>query len=292
MRSLFKRRPKLKRERTISVVREYFELIVEVLVFVFFINTFLLQSFVIPTGSMEDTLLIGDHLLVSKVAYSRSLSGLERRLLPQIPLRRGLVVTFKAPPNPDDPEEDRALLSLYRDWAASGNPSDKAPYPPSAKEYVKRIIGLPGEAIRIEDKKVFINGTRLAEPYAFFKVSDASRDGSAVFPPDAWFSGSGYFPPRFRAALVMTEQGKAFKIPDGYYFCMGDNRDNSFDCRYWGPVPADYIIGKPWRIYWSYDSDSAEYLAPGFIHKIRDLALTGVRFFTRTRWQRSGKPIR
>jgi signal peptidase I len=73
---------------------------------------------------------------------------------------------------------------------------------------------------------------------------------------------------------------------------MGDNRDNSYDCRFWGPVPFDYIIGKPWRIYWSYQSNSDEYLTPGFIYKIKDLALTIVRFFTHTRWDRTVKAIK
>jgi signal peptidase I len=234
MKPLFKRKPKEKKPRTVSVFREYFELIAETLIYVFFVMTFLMQSFVIPSGSMEDTLLVGDHLFVNKVSYSRSLNKLDRIFLPQEKIRRGMVVTFKAPPDME-------------------------------KEFVKRVVGLPGETIRIVNKKVFINGKALDEPYTYFKdsnIEDSYRDNY----PD-------------------------YRVPEGFYFCMGDNRDNSYDCRYWGPVPADYIIGKPWRIYWSYDSTSAEYLTPGVAHKVKDLFNTVINFFSKTRWTRTIRKI-
>ncbi len=134
MKNPFKRTPKVKQPRTVSIGREYFELIVETLIYVFFVNTFLLQSFVIPTPSMENTLLVGDHLLVSKVAYSNSISKVDNCLLPQERIQRGMIVTFKAPPDME-------------------------------KEYVKRVIGMPGDRLRISDKNVFINGRPLAETY-------------------------------------------------------------------------------------------------------------------------------
>ena len=232
--NLFKKEPKIKKPREVGVFREYFELIAETLVYVFFVTTFLLQSFVIPTSSMEDTLLVGDHLLVNKVAYSRSISALDRLVLPQTEITRGMIVTFKAPPEME-------------------------------KEFVKRVIALPGESISIENKKVFINGKPLAEPYVYFKDPNIENGFRDNFPP--------------------------YKVPEGNFFCMGDNRDNSFDCRYWGPVPADYIIGKPWRIYWSYDSTSAEYLTPGIFNKVKDLVLTVVNFFGKTRWSRTIKKV-
>lgn len=253
---LFQSKPKEKKTRTVGLFREYFELIAETLVFVFFVMTFLLQSFVIPTSSMEDTLLIGDHLLVDKIAYSRSLTGLERLLLPQTPIRRGMIVTFKAPHD-------------------------------LGKEYVKRVIGLPGETVQLIEKKVYINGRLLPEPYVYFK-GYGSIDN---FPPANAMDWYYTFPFEFRSSLADTPFGKAFRVPQGHYFCMGDNRDNSSDCRYWGPVPADYIVGKPWRIYWSYDSTSSEYLTPGIAHKARDLFQTALSFFSKTRWNRTIKKV-
>jgi signal peptidase I len=225
---------KEKQKRDVGVFRDFFELISETLIYVFFVITFLVQSFVIPTGSMQDNILIGDHILVDKVSYSHSLGFLDGFWFPQTEIKRGMIVTFKSP----------AELE---------------------KEYVKRAIGLPGERIKIIDKKVYIDGKPLAEPYVFFKdpnVEDSYRDN---FPE--------------------------FKIPDDHYFCMGDNRDNSYDSRYWGPVHKDLMIGKPWRIYWSYKSSTSEYLTPGLWHKIKEIGKTLLNFFTKTRWERSLKKI-
>jgi len=219
-----------KPEREISLYRVYFELITETLVYVFFVMTFLLQSFVIPTGSMQDNILIGDHILVDKVAYSYSFGILDGFMFPQLKIKRGMIVTFKSPAEMD-------------------------------KEYVKRVIGLPGETIKIINKKVYINGEPQDEPFTFYKdphIENSYRDN---FPE--------------------------FKIPENHYFCMGDNRDNSYDSRFWGPVPAHYIIGKPWRIYWSYESTTDEYLTPGFWQKIKDIGKTFWNFFTKTRWERT-----
>ena len=222
------------KRKEMGFFREYFELITETLIYVFFVMTFLLQSFVIPTGSMEENLLIGDHLLVDKVSYSRSLSPIDRLVFPQKEIKRGMIVTFKSPAEME-------------------------------KEYVKRVIGEPGDRIRIENKKVFINGKLLVEPYTFFKDKNIVRG--------------------------QRDNMEEYLIPEKSYFCMGDNRDNSYDSRFWGPVPADYIVGKPWRVYWSFTSTSDEYLTPGFFHKIKDLFNTVVNFFSKTRWERTGMKI-
>jgi len=215
---------------------EYVELIAETLIYVFFVMTFLLQSFVIPTGSMEDTLLIGDHLLVDKVSYSRDGDGVPGNfLLPQVPIRRGMIVTFKSPAEME-------------------------------KEYVKRVIALPGETISIHNKVVSINGEPLNEKYTYFRdprIQNGYRDN---FPE--------------------------YTVPAGHYFCMGDNRDHSFDSRYWGTVPADYIIGKPWRLYWSYTANTDDYMAPGILNQLKSIGRTIVHFFSRTRWDRSLKRVR
>jgi signal peptidase I len=231
---------KTEKKRDVGVFREYFELISETLIYVFFVMTFLLQSFVIPTSSMEDNILVGDHILVDKVAYSHSLGTLDGFFFPQEKIQRGMIVTFKAPPEME-------------------------------KEYVKRVIALPGERIKIIDKKIYIDDNPLNESYTYFKspyTSDSQRDNLPEF-----------------------------TVPENYYFCMGDNRDNSYDSRYWGPVPADNIVGKPWRIYWSIKSTTEEYLTPGenwkekMKNKSVDIWKTILNFPTKTIWKRTFKKI-
>ncbi|MGE5343295.1 MAG: signal peptidase I [Candidatus Omnitrophota bacterium] len=213
-----------------GLFHESLEMISETLLYVFFVMTFLLQSFVIPTGSMLENILIGDHILVDKVAYSPSLGNIDRLMLPHLHIQRGMIVTFKSPPDLE-------------------------------KEYVKRVIALPGERIKIINKKVYINGKMLNEPYTYFKdpnIEEGQRDNFSEF-----------------------------LVPAGHYFCMGDNRDNSYDSRYWGTVPAEFIIGKPWRVYWSYDSSTEEYLTSDFWYKVKDIGKTLVGFISKTRWNRT-----
>lgn len=248
-----------KKKQGVTLFREYIELIAEVVIFVFFINAFLLQTYVIPSSSMEDTMLVGDHLFVDKVAYSRSLGALDRLFLPQHAIERGMIVTFSGPSEINKGMEPKNL--------------------------VKRVIALPGDTIRVDRDLVYINGKVIDEPYRVFK----DRPPMGVFPPDSPFLWHSEFPSQFRDSLVGTPNGKAFKVPEGYYFCMGDNRNHSFDSRSWGPVPEQYIIGKPWRVYWSYESTSYEYLTTGFLHKVKDFFKTIANFFTRTRWNRTFK---
>lgn len=270
------------KEKKVSVLREYIEMIIEVLVMVFFINSFLLQSQTVPTGSMEDNMLIGDHLLVNRVAYASSISSWDRIVFPRLDVGRGMIVTFKGPPEME-------------------------------KDYVKRVIALPGETVRIEGRNVYVNGTLLDEPYAFFKggisiggdsfplktprILDAM--GNITYLPFYLLDKQGFidvvrtrdFCNRFKNCVeIEKETGlPVFRVPKHYYFCMGDNRDNSYDCRFWGPVPEDYILGQPWRVFWSYKSTTADYLTPGVTHKIKDILSTFIHFFTRTRWDRTFK---
>lgn len=237
----------------------YVEVVVEVILFVFFINAFLLQTYVIPSPSMENSMLIGDHLVVDKVGYSRSINGLDRLFLPQVKIKRGMIVTFSGPSEINNQQE--------------------------AKNLVKRVIALPGQTIRIQENKVYIDGQPIDEPYACFKYGG----GMANFPPlyaDFWHPE---FPHKYRDSVVDTPQGKAFLVPQGHYFCMGDNRNNSFDSRCWGPLPENYVIGRPWRVYWSFASTSTEYQTTGFVEKMKDLLHTITGFFTRTRWERTFK---
>ncbi|MFN3323532.1 MAG: signal peptidase I [Bryobacteraceae bacterium] len=216
-------------------------------------TTTLVQAFVIPTGSMEDTLLIGDHLLVDKLSYAPP-GPVSKYLLPYTPVKRGDIIVFR--------------------------------YPVDIRQtFVKRVVAVPGDRLRIEDKQVYLNGARLEEPYKFHKMEyiDSYRDN---FPSE----------PNVRVdegAMEMLERhvvnGEVIVPPD-HYFAMGDNRDSSLDSRYWGFVPRQHIIGKPLIIYWSYDAPTERLASPtiGLDHVI-DLAQN---FFTKTRWNRTFMLIR
>jgi signal peptidase I len=215
-------------------------------------TTTLVQAFVIPTGSMEDTLLIGDHLLVDKLAYAPP-GPVSKHLLPYSDVKRGDIIVFRYP------------IDI-------------------AQTFVKRVIGVPGDRLRLENKQVYLNGKKLVEPYTYHKTEyiDSYRDN---FPGEP---NVGIFPP----AQVMLERnvvkGEVVVPPDNY-FAMGDNRDSSLDSRYWGFVPRKNIIGKPLIIYWSYDAPTEQLASPtiGFDHMV-DLAQ---HFFTKTRWSRTFKLI-
>jgi signal peptidase I len=228
------------------------EWIVTILLLLFGTTT-LVQAFVIPTGSMEDTLLIGDHLLVDKLAYSPP-GAVSRYLLPYQPVHRGDIIVFRYP------------VDLQ-------------------KTFVKRVIGVPGDRIRIAGKHVYLNGKLLKEPYVYFKTGylDSYRDN---FPSD----------PNTRVderALEMLENSVVsgeLVVPPDSYFVMGDNRDFSMDSRYWGFVPRDNVIGKPILIYWSYDAPTERLVSSGIdLSHISDLARN---FFSKTRWSRSFQLIR
>ncbi len=206
----------------------------EIMLLLFFINTFLVQSFVIPSGSMQNNLLIGDHLLVDKFSYSQAVDRFDSLIFPRRDIDRGMIVTFKSPVEPD-------------------------------KEYVKRVIGLPGERICIKRNTVYINGSPLKEGYVFFMENHPGQ-----------YHGEN-----------MSE----YEIPAGNYFCMGDNRWNSSDSRFWGPVHRDLIVGKPWLIYWSFDARRDEYLGKNLFDRLKSIGLTAIHFFSKTRWERTIKPL-
>ncbi|HLG56761.1 MAG TPA: signal peptidase I [Vicinamibacterales bacterium] len=187
-----------------STIREYFESICVAVVLAFFVRTFVVQAFKIPTGSMENNLLIGDHLLVDKFVFAPTLTSLEKILLPIDDIRRGDIIVFKFP---EDPERD----------------------------FIKRVIALPGETLQLRNKKVFINDTPLDEPYVHF-----------LFPPADGTSGA----PEVSDPDVRVNYGPV-TVPADHYFMMGDNRDNSQDSRYWGFLPREYVKGKALFVYFS-----------------------------------------
>jgi signal peptidase I len=187
---------------------------------------------------MANNLLIGDHLLVNKFVYGPTLSGVERTLLPIDGIERRDVVVFKYP---EEPERD----------------------------FIKRVIGLPGETIELRNKKVFVNGQPLDEPYVQFLEPPVERR-----PGD----------PDFTDFDVRQQYGPV-TVPADHYFVMGDNRDNSQDSRYWGFLPREYVKGKALMVYWSYEADREDYQQTG-VGQVEGVFSTVTHFFTKTRWGR------
>lgn len=231
------------------------------LLLLLFGTTTLVQAFVIPTGSMQDTLLIGDHLLVDKFAYAPA-GPVSRHILPYENPKHGDIIVFRYPAD-------------------------------VTQTFVKRVIGVPGDRIKMVDGIVYRNGVRLNEPYIYLNAPyDPQRDN---FPGAAM----PYADPQHPLQAVLQEDmlehhvvnGEVVVPPDSY-FAMGDNRDNSLDSRYWGFVPRDYIIGKPLLIYWSYRA-TTEDLTGASVGSLADHFVDlGEHFFTRTRWDRTFRLIR
>jgi signal peptidase I len=185
--------------RNKSVFREYFEAIFIAILLALFIRTFVVQAFKIPSGSMLPTLLIGDHLLVNKFSYGVRIPFSGRLLIPAGQPERGDVVVFRYP-------KDKSI------------------------DYIKRVIGQPGDTVEIRTKKVFINGEPSVDPHAY--ISSGTILSAASSPRD------NFGPVR---------------VPEGRVFVMGDNRDNSYDSRFWGFVDEKDILGKAFMLYWSWD---------------------------------------
>ncbi len=227
-----------------------------------FASTTVAWSYVIPTGSMEDTLLIGDHIIVDKLAYAEP-GTISRFLLPYQNPKRGDVFAFRYPVD-------------------------------VSQTFVKRVIGIPGDRIKIVDNRLYRNGVLLDEPYVFHKSPFVSSY-QANFPPPYVSNGIG---PDSRRELFLRDMlqhhvvnGEVVVPPDSY-FAMGDNRDNSLDSRYWGFVPRQNIIGKPALVFWSYDAPTDELMPSSPKDFGRHLIDVGEHFFTRTRWSRTLRPVR
>ena len=230
-----------------SVFREYFESFAVTLVMAIFGMTFILQAVTVPTGSMQNTILVGDYLLVNKFIFSPG--GQSLPFLPQREIQRGDIIVFKYPGNKVRPEKDSSRgLKAYQ------------------INYVKRVIGLPGETVEFRNNQVFINGELLAEHRI---IGDADDDQSALEtkdvgerkPDEKWDvyysedtmklteAGRSMARPGYEFGV----QGKPMVVPENSFFCMGDSRDNSEDSRYWGFVPRELVIGRAMFVYWSCD---------------------------------------
>jgi signal peptidase I len=206
-----------------GILRDYAETILICVIFVVFTRAFIFQQSKIPSGSMEDTLLIGDYIMVNRYVFSPADSALERALLPVRDVKRGDVIVFKFP---EEPEID----------------------------YIKRVIGLPGDTLEIRRGVVYVNGERLDDPY----VKEAYR------PADSY---------------------PAVKIPEGKYWVMGDHRDRSSDSRVWGYVSRDLIKGRALLIWWSYTEGPNDINLRG-VDQLKAIASKFAHLVTRSRWSR------
>ena len=232
-----------------SIFREYFESFVVTLVMAIFGMTFVLQAVTVPTGSMQNTILIGDYLLVNKFIFAPG--GKPLPFFPQREIERGDIIVFKYPCNKVNPAGDKAHGII-----------------PYQVNYVKRVIGLPGDTVEFRNNQVFINDqllqeNRLVSPNPYVET-EAKTEQFEPINPDAKYTVmySKDSMEEAQRGKVDTRgmnfgiAGKPMKVPDDSYFVMGDNRNNSEDSRYWGFVSRDLVIGRAMFVYWSCDRGS------------------------------------
>ena len=222
-----------------------------------FVITFIVQAFQIPSESMENTLLIGDYLLVDKVHYGHG--GFWGDILPYSQVRRGDIVVFRYPVHP-------------------------------SQHFVKRVIGVPGDRVRLINKQVYVNGVPLAEKYAVFRspMHDYYRDD---FPAPSYLSAN--VEARWWLQMRGLVRGGELQVSPGQYFVLGDNRDESLDSRYWGFVPQENVIGRPLLIYWSIRSpEDGEPVTVAEGSKLARFAYVLTHIFQETRWQRTFRLVK
>ena len=238
--------------------------ICSVLVIGLFILTFLAQNFLIPSGSMENTLLIGDHLVVDRITLAP-----DAKWMPLVryrePRHNDIIVFIK--PVPDDVDGKPQYLFL-----------------------VKRLIGLPGDHIHLQDGVVYINGVAQAQP-------KEGMDGPAMVGEKVFLDEFPTIPPAQDPSGGVTEEWAVDSashiangdliVPPGKYFMMGDNRHNSLDSRYWGFVPRENIVGRPMFNYWSFNTSEEQYEQTGLANNIAWLTHVALHFFSDTRWTRT-----
>lgn len=235
-----------------SVIREYFESFVVTLIMALFGMTFILQAVTVPTGSMQNTILVGDYLLVNKFVFAPG--GKPLPFLPQRAIERGDIIVFKYPGNKVNPASDR-----------------KSHLIPYQINYVKRVIGLPGETVEFRNNQVYINGGllpehRLVSPDPYINTEAKTFDSEPRQPGenyDVMYHEKSMEAVKRNISVVTEDMnfavaGKPMTVPEDSYFVMGDNRNNSEDSRYWGWVSRDLIIGRAMFVYWSCDRDASD----------------------------------
>ena len=251
-----------------SVWREYFESAVVTVIMALFGMTFIVQAVKVPTGSMQNTITIGDHLLVNKFIFA---PGKSLPFLPQREIKRGDIIVFKYPGNPYDPKRD-----------------DRPDNRPILTNYVKRVIGIPGDRIKIQGNNVIVNGEIVPEHH--ITATDHNRKDPLEINNNPERKPGELYDVYYKPGPPDDDQGyDAFQgkdelvVPEASYFVMGDNRNNSEDSRYWGFVPRDLVIGRAMFVYWSYDESAETTEGPfGIV----------VDFFKNTRWSRTGTLVR
>ena len=250
----------LKPEKPRETTVEFLASLAAVLVTGLFIITFIVQAFEIPSSSMENTLLIGDHVFVNREQFSPRTNWLGP-VLPYRNVRDGDIVVFLHPAEP----------GLY---------------------VVKRIIGIPGDHIHLRNGVVYRNAQKMTEPYVIHQEGTDStnpyRDDFPAVPPSEFNN----VVPEWQLTMHQYIQGDDIVVPPDRYFVMGDNRDVSYDSRYWGFVPRENLIGRPLFIYWSFETPADQYLQKGFSQRIGFLAHVVIHFFDETRWRRTFRIVR
>lgn len=245
-----------KKEEKTGKFREYFESLIVAIILALIIKTFVLQTFQIPTGSMEDGLLVGDHIIVNKLVFGESLPLIDT-IFPVRNVKRGDIVIFKYPP---DPKVD----------------------------YIKRVIGLPGETVRIHQHQVWI---RQKNSTTFERVEDLGLDEDRY--TLQWrnedreraraIGADDYYDPDLDPE---AKNQLEYEVPEGHYFMLGDHRSVSRDSRYWGTVPRKNITGRAVVIYWSFKNDREEYKETNFFKQVANTFNTIITFPFKTRWTR------
>ena len=246
-----------------SALRDTLESLVVTVILAVFGTTFVVQAFKIPTGSMEDTLLIGDHLLVNKFAFAAHSPALDR-LLPYRQVHRDDVVVFKYP---------------YDDQTQE-----------PGEYFVKRVIAVPGDRVKLVHRQVFVNGQQVEEPFVNYGSPPDPPQPTDDFPPP---DGDEYLTPRWSAEISKyVDQDGELVAPPGKYFVMGDHRERSWDGRFWGLVPRELISGRPLLIYWSFETPQGEYSRTSLADRLSQTVDLIVHFIPKTRWRRTFKFVR
>jgi signal peptidase I len=250
--------PPEKPEKKSETPSEFIASLAVVLVVGLFIITFNLQAFEIPSSSMENTLLIGDHVFVDRITLAPPTHWMP--LIPYRNVRRSDIVVFLSP----------AEAGLY---------------------VVKRIIGVPGDRIHLKDGVVYLNGQPQNEPYVLHDPNsppNAYRDNFPNVPP----SMATNVTPEWHLEMSSYIKDGDLVVPPDRYFAMGDHRDVSYDSRYWGFIPREHIIGRPLFIYWSFETPEGQYMKTSISDRISFAAKVIIHFVDRTRWRRMLKMVR
>jgi signal peptidase I len=246
-------------EKQSETTVEFLASLAAVLVTGLFIITFILQAFEIPSSSMEDTLLIGDHVFVNREQFAPKTNWMGP-LLPYRDIKRGDIVVFLSPAEP----------GLY---------------------VVKRIMGVPGDRLHLRDGMVYRNGEKVTEPYVMHKgpiFYDPYRDNFPAVPPSDAYNVS----PDWQLQMRSHIEGEDIVVPADSYFGMGDNRDVSLDSRYWGFIPKENVIGRPMFVYWSFNTPPDQYRHTEIGERIGFLVHVVIHFFDETRWRRTFRLVR